>query len=100
MLSFPRYDIPFRLGVDISSRGIGYMLYQIDPNDETRKPRIIRFGSKSLIPWQQSYGPTKLELLGMVVGILDCSDNLRGAPFILESSTETIISETIQRCHL
>ena len=65
ILSFPRYDIPFRSGVNTSSIGIGYMLYQLDPLDETMKPKIIRFGSKSLSPWQNSYGPTKLELLGM-----------------------------------
>lgn len=27
-LAFPRYDLPFILGVDSSSKGIGYMLYQ------------------------------------------------------------------------
>ncbi|WAQ98060.1 POL4-like protein [Mya arenaria] len=27
--SFPRYDLPFRLAVDTSSHGIGYMLYQV-----------------------------------------------------------------------
>ena len=84
ILRFPQYDLTFRLSVDTSSRGIGYMLYQLDPNDNTQKPRIIRFGSKSLSPWQQSYGPTKLELLGMVVSILDCADYLRGNSFVVE----------------
>ena len=56
ILSFPKFDLTFRLSVDTSARGIGYMLYQLDPDDETQKPRIIRFGSKSLSPWQQSYG--------------------------------------------
>ena len=86
-LSFPRFDLPFTLSVDTSSQGIGYMLYQTDPTKE--KPNIIRFGSKSLSHWQQSYGPTKLELLGMVTSILDCADYLRGTTFI--------IYETIQR---
>ena len=90
MLSFPRYDLPFRLGVDTSARGIGYMLYQLDPSDETQKPRIIRFGSKSLSPWQRSYGPTKLELLGMVVSILDCKDYLRGTDFVLECDHQAL----------
>ena len=43
MLSFPNYNLPFRLAVDSSSRGIGYMLYQLDPEDNTQKPYIIRF---------------------------------------------------------
>lgn len=90
MLSFPRYEWQFRLSVDTSSRGIGYMLYQHDPDDKTFKPKIIRFGSKSLSKWQQSYGPTKLELLGMVVSILDCSDYLRGNQFVLECDHQAL----------
>lgn len=90
ILSFPRYDLTFRLSVDTSSRGIGYMLYQFHANDNTQQPRIIRFGSKSLSPWQQSYGPTKLELLGMVVSILDCADYLRGNSFIVECDHQAL----------
>ena len=60
------------------------MLYQIDPQDPEQKPRIIRYGSKALNSWQTSYGPTKLELLGMVVSVLECSDYLRGTKFIVE----------------
>ncbi|VDI31780.1 Hypothetical predicted protein [Mytilus galloprovincialis] len=80
----------FRLSVDTSTRGIEYMLYQLDPDDETQKPRIIRFGSKSLSPWQQSYFPTKLELLGMVVSILDYADYLRGNSFIAECNHQVL----------
>ena len=90
ILRFPKYDLTFRLSVDTSSRGIGYMLYQLDPNDNTQKPHIIRFGSKSLSPWQQSYGPTKLELLGMVVSILDCADYLRGNSFVVECDHQAL----------
>ena len=66
------------------------MLYQLDPNDNTQKPRIIRFGSKSSSPWQQSCGPTKLELLGMVVSILDCADYLRGNSFVVECDHQAL----------
>ena len=59
-LSFPNYNIQFRLSVDTSSRGISFMLYQIDPDDPKQKPHIIRYGSKALNTWQTSYGPTKL----------------------------------------
>ncbi|VDI21011.1 Hypothetical predicted protein [Mytilus galloprovincialis] len=64
------------------------MLYQKDPTKE--KPNIIRFGSKSLSRWQQSYGPTKLELLGMVTSILDCADYLRGTQFIVECDHQAL----------
>lgn len=47
------------------------MLYQL--HNEKDVARVVRFGSKSPSKWQQSYGPTKLELLGMVVSILDCN---------------------------
>lgn len=87
-LSFPRFDLPFILAVDTSSLGIGYMLYQKDPSKE--KPNIIRFGSKSLSRWQQSYGPTKLELLGMVTAILDCADYLRGTKFIVQCDHQAL----------
>ena len=88
VLSFPCFDLPFILAVDTSSRGIGYMLYQKEENSE--KPKIIRFGSKSLTVWQQSYGPTKLELLGMVTAILDCVDYLRGNKFIVECDHQAL----------
>ncbi|CAC5407698.1 unnamed protein product [Mytilus coruscus] len=87
-LSFPRFDLPFILAVDTSSKEIGYMLYQKDPTKE--KPNIIRFGSKSLSRWQQSYGPTKLELLGMITSILDCADYLRGTEFIVECDHQAL----------
>ena len=56
-LAFPRFDIEFHIAVDTSSKGIGYMLYQIH---EDGKPRVVRFGSKGLSKWQHSYGPTQI----------------------------------------
>ncbi|CAC5407147.1 unnamed protein product [Mytilus coruscus] len=88
ILNFPSFDLPFRLAVDTSSRGIGYMLYQKD--SQISKPKIIRFGSKSLKPWQLSYGPTKLELLGMVTSVLDCAVYLRGIKFIVECDHQAL----------
>jgi hypothetical protein len=46
-------------------KGIGYVLYQKHPGNT----RVVRFGSKALNHWQKSYGPTKLELLGVVTSI-------------------------------
>jgi len=68
-LSFLRFDLEFHLAVDTSSHGIGYILYQIHEDDISR---VVRFGSKGLSKWQQSYGPTKLKLLGLVTSVLDC----------------------------
>jgi len=44
----------------------------------------VRFGSKALNHWQKSYGPTKLELLGVVTSITDCSSYLRSHHFVVE----------------
>ena len=90
-LAFPRYDLSFYLAVDSSSKGIGYMLYQLHPSENHSEiPRVVRFGSKSLSKWQQSYGPTKLKLLGMVTGILDCASYLRGRKFIVECDHQAL----------
>ena len=64
------------------------MLYQL--HNEKDVARVVRFGSKFPSKWQQSYGPTKLELLGMVVSILDCSDYLRGNRFVVECDHQAL----------
>jgi hypothetical protein len=102
-LRFPNYNIQYRLSVDTSSRGIGFMLYQIDSDYPEQKPHIIRYGSKALNTWQTSNGPTKLELLGMVVSVLECSDYLRVVTFAVEcdhATLQPLFSKTIQRRHL
>lgn len=35
VLSFPRFDISFHIAVDTSTKGIGYMLYKLDDDDNT-----------------------------------------------------------------
>lgn len=90
-LAFPRYDLPFYLGVDTSSKGIGYMLYQKHPQtDGDAVVRVVRFGSKALSHYQTSYGPTKLELLGVVTSILDCASYLRGRKFFVECDHQAL----------
>lgn len=86
-LAFPRYDREFRLAVDSCSKGIGYMLYQYDEN---QTPRVVRFGSKGLSRWQQSYGPTKLELLGLVSAVMDCASYVRGRHFVVECDHQAL----------
>ena len=88
-LSFPRYDLPFYLAVDKSSKGISYMLYQ-KHDTNLKNIHVIRFGSKSLAKWQQSYGPTKLELFGMIASIIDCSTYLRGHRVIVECDHQAL----------
>ena len=48
-LAFLRYDLPFYLAVDSSSKGIWYMLYQKHPSDNHAEIHcVVPFGSKSL----------------------------------------------------
>ncbi|KAK3106454.1 hypothetical protein FSP39_020404 [Pinctada imbricata] len=91
ILAFPRYDLQFRLAVDTCSKGIGYMLYQYHPSENGEHIlRVIRFGSKSLSKWQKSYGPTKLELLGMTTAIMDCAAYLRCNFFVVECDHQAL----------
>ena len=78
--SIPKFNIPFYLAVDSSSKCIVYMLYQKhqDESGNFSKIRVVRFGFKALNHWQRPNGPTKLELLGVVTSITDCSSDLRG----------------------
>jgi len=97
ILAFPRYDIPFKLAVDTSCEGTGYMLYQIHPENEyppgtpeKERSRVIRFGSRALTRWQRSYGPTKLELLGVLQAVLDCAPYVRGRLFYIECDHQAL----------
>ncbi|VDI67441.1 Hypothetical predicted protein, partial [Mytilus galloprovincialis] len=92
VLAFPRFDLQFFLAVDSSATGIGYMLYQKHPSDTGEQIRVVRFGSKSLNSWQKSYGPTKLELLGVVTSIVDCASYLRGDRFTVECDHQALRS--------
>lgn len=98
LLAFPRHDLQFRIQVDTSKHGIGYMLYQITPESEAmglsqrQRLRVIRFGSKSLNRHQSSYGPTKLELLGLVTAVLQCSSYIKGSnrPTVVECDHQAL----------
>ncbi|CAC5395826.1 unnamed protein product [Mytilus coruscus] len=51
---------------------------------------VIRFGSKALSKWQKSYGPTKLELLGMVTSVLEGSSYLLTEPSVIECDLQAL----------
>ena len=45
ILAFPKYNIPFYLAVDTSPKGIGYVLYQYQKDDnDIEIRRVIRYG--------------------------------------------------------
>lgn len=57
------------------------MLYQIH---EGGNNKVVSFESKGLAQWQRSYGPTQLELLGMVTAVLDWAPYIRGRHCVVE----------------
>lgn len=63
------------------------MLYQIH---EGGNNKVVRFGSKGLAQWQRSYGPTKLELFGMVTAMLDCAPYIRGRHCVVECDHQAL----------
>ena len=85
--SFPRYNLDFRLAVDTSCRGLGYMLYQIHENGTSK---VVRFDTKGRSHLQTSYGPTKFELLGMVTAVLDCAPYIRGRHCVVECDHQAL----------
>lgn len=66
------------------------MLYQKVGDSAAEDMRVVRFGSKSRSRWQKYYGPTKLELLGVVTAMLDCATCLRGRKFIVECDHQAL----------
>lgn len=94
IFAYPQFDVQFRLSVDASSRGIGFMLYQLQhsEHDDSKHMRVIRFGSKGLSKWQRSYGPTTLELIGMTYAVLECASYLRGSNYVVEYDHQALKS--------
>ena len=83
-LAHPRHDVEYKISVDSSAKGVGYMLYYVLPKreapslSEKERVRVIKFGSKTLKTYQRSYSPCKLELLGLTTAVLDLADYIRG----------------------
>ena len=81
VLNKPLPDVPYCIATDASQFGLGWVLYQQDPN--TDSPRYIKFGAKSLNKAQKNYGATRRELLAVVTAIQDCRDYVYGRKFEL-----------------
>lgn len=60
------------------------------PDPRGGNNKVVRFGSKGLAQWQRSYGPTKLELLGMITAVLDCAPYIRGRHCVVECDHQAL----------
>ena len=70
------------LYTDASYLGLGYLLVQEELNNsgQVRDQRLIRCGSRSLIPAEKNYAPTELECLAVYFAVSHCNHFLVGAP--------------------
>ena len=88
ILNTPLENVPFCLQTDASQRGVGWCLYQIDP--ETGKNRYILFGAKALQKAQVNYGATRRELLAIVIAIQACRHWIYGTKFTLYTDHQAL----------
>ena len=81
ILNVPLSEVPFCLQTDASQFGLGWVLYQIDP--DSNKNRYVLFGAKALSGAQVNYSATRRELLAIIVAIRHCHNYLYGYKFKL-----------------
>jgi transposase InsO family protein len=81
VINSPLPGVPYCLATDASQKGLGWVLYQIDP--VTHKNRYIIFGAKALTKGQVNYGATRRELLAIVIALQKCRHYIMGQHFTL-----------------
>ena len=84
-LFYPDYDLEWILRVDASDVGVGYVLFQVnidDNNSIVHQP--ITFGSKKFSPAAAKWSVYDKEAYAMFFGVLDNQYYLRAKHFILE----------------
>ena len=64
---------------DASRIGLGYLLCQT-PKSGPEELRLVRCGSRSLVPAEKNYAPTELEALGIFFAVIHCKHYLEGCP--------------------
>lgn len=95
VLSTPLPDVEFQVQTDASQFGIGWVLYQVDP--DTGAMRYILFGAKALQGGQVSYGATRRELLAIVEALKACRQWLYGNHFRLYTDHQCLTSLYTQK---
>ena len=83
VLAFPRFDKPFYICCDASTRGIGYALEQRDGDDEKGKPRAISYGCRKLSAAEARYTVTEIECLAVVEGVRHFKPYIFGRDFFV-----------------
>lgn len=74
-------NLPVRLETDAAqSKGLGYALWQQQPNDEWR---LLQAGSRFVTPTESRYSATEVELLAVIWAVRKCRLFLLGQPFQL-----------------
>ena len=85
ILAHPRFDKPFRICCDASSkRGVGFVLEQ---RDEKGRPRVISYGARKLNPAERKYTVSEQELLAVLEGIK------KYRPYIFGRDDTTVVTD-------
>ena len=83
-------NLPTKVQVDASKRGLGAALIQVDSGKE----KIIAFASKALTPVEERYANIEREMLAVVFGAERFHTFLYGSSFVIESDHKPL--ENIQ----
>ena len=88
VLRLPDWDRPFILATDWSTKGLGAVLSQVDPDTEFEHP--ICFASRALTSAERNYGPTEGECLGIVWAVAKFRYYLHGRHFIARTDHKAL----------
>ena len=88
VLTHYRSELPLKLSVDASPRGLGIVLAHIFPDNEV-KP--IAFASRMLTKAEQHYSQIDREALAIVYGVRYFHEYLYGRKFLLETDHKPLI---------
>jgi len=78
ILAFPNLNKPFRIAVDASATGIGYILSQIDDDNNER---VICYGGRSLRNTEYAWSVTHKESLALIESVRQYHPYIANQPF-------------------
>jgi hypothetical protein len=88
-LAHPDFEKPFFIATDASAVGIAAVLFQLDPESETR--RFIQFQARALSKSERNYSATKRELLAVVFAFARFHHYIYGRRFTLYTDHHALV---------
>lgn len=97
LIRYPDFDRPFHVATDASVVGVGAVLYQPSPDQESvgdssiTSDNIVAIYSHSLKSSERNYHPYKLELLAVVKALKEFHCFLHGHSFVLHTDHRALV---------